>query len=439
MGPTVAHFDLNRLPCRHSEGLLSKVAIGVKAAIGVMLSHMVEMDSGPAEQWCIPDYSGACLSNLLPAVIYRLANGGHRGSIPAPDRFRREVIRAGSADPSESSWLPSELDGLDQIVVFVVDGLGSSQLEERLVDLETLGSLKRITIDSVAPTTTASALTSITTGLPPSLHGLVGYRMRVGPGSVMNTLRWSTGAKKSSMDVNPYRIAPVEPFFGLHPAVVTKSGLEKSEFSLAHLRSSRNSSWRTQSGIGSWIKELLSQGEKFIYAYYEGIDSTAHEFGLGDRYLEELIYLDFMIKRITEALPKGAALLVTADHGQVEVLDEPLIIPEGVQSKISFQSGEGRFRWLHLRSGSLEEATKELEEAFSGVSMVLTRQQVIDQEILGPKMSLEVSRRLGDVALIATAPVSFFDPDDTGPFKLVCRHGGLSSQEVKVPLLFAIG
>jgi hypothetical protein len=413
--------------------------LSVTEHIGVMLSHMVEMDSDPISEWCVPDYSGACLSNLLPAVVYRLAQSGHRGSIPAPDRFRREVIRAGSTDPSDSSWLFSELDGLDQMVVFVVDGLGFSQLEAHLSDLEMLGSLKRITIDSVAPTTTASALTSITTGLPPSLHGLVGYRMRVGPRSVMNTLRWSTGGKKVSMDVNPYRIAPVEPFFGLHPAVVTKSGLEKSEFSLAHLRSSRNSSWRTQSGIGSWIKELLANGEKFIYAYYEGIDSTAHEFGLGDRYLEELIYLDFMIKRITEALPRGAGLLVTADHGQVEVLDDPLVIPDNVQSQVSFQSGEGRFRWLHLRSGSLEEAAKELEETFAGVCRVLTRQQVIEQEILGPKMSQEVSRRLGDVALIATSPVSFFDPDDTGPFKLVCRHGGLSTQEVKVPLLCAIG
>ena len=46
-----------------------------------------------------------------------------------------------------------------------------------------------------------------------------------------------------------------------------------------------------------------------------------------------------------------------------------------------------------------------------------------------------MAARLGDVALVARAPVSFHDPADSGPFELVCRHGSLTSAEVLVPLL----
>ena len=46
-----------------------------------------------------------------------------------------------------------------------------------------------------------------------------------------------------------------------------------------------------------------------------------------------------------------------------------------------------------------------------------------------------VQWRLGDVALVPFEPVTFFDPADSGPFQLVCRHGSLTADEMYVPLL----
>ena len=47
-------------------------------------------------------------------------------------------------------------------------------------------------ITSVAPTTTAAALTSLTTGVSPSTHGILGYRMAVDD-EIMNVLHWTAG------------------------------------------------------------------------------------------------------------------------------------------------------------------------------------------------------------------------------------------------------
>ena len=52
-------------------------------------------------------------------------------------------------------------------------------------------------------------------------------------------------------------------------------------------------------------------------------------------------------------------------------------------------------------------------------------------------MAPPMAARLGDVALVAYAPVSFHDPADSGPFRLICRHGSLTSAELLVPLLAA--
>jgi hypothetical protein len=69
------------------------------------------------------------------------------------------------------------------------------------------------------------------------------------------------------------------------------------------------------------------------------------------------------------------------------------------------------------------------------VAWVVSRDQVVDEGWFGPKVSDAARARLGDVALVAREPVAFHDPDDSGPYELVGRHGSLTSAEMLVPLL----
>ncbi|MEY4010664.1 MAG: hypothetical protein RLZZ93_1357, partial [Actinomycetota bacterium] len=68
---------------------------------------------------------------------------------------------------------------------------------------------------------------------------------------------------------------------------------------------------------------------------------------------------------------------------------------------------------------------------------VVTKEQVLDENWFGSRVTAETARRMGDVALVAHAPVSFEDPADGGAFELVCRHGSLTADEMLVPFLAA--
>ena len=51
----------------------------------------------------------------------------------------------------------------------------------------------------------------------------------------------------------------------------------------------------------------------------------------------------------------NAALLVTADHGQVHVGDRLVVPSSELLSSVTLQSGEGRFRLLHATKGAVED------------------------------------------------------------------------------------
>lgn len=396
-------------------------------------------DISSSGEFIVPNYSGKCLSNLMPAIYANLSRSQALNGFPwsqnVGDVLKKECPRI----VERRDILPADLEDSDCVVLLVLDGLGSTQLVPRLDDLPNMRSLSRDVFHSVAPTTTACALTSLTTGLPPSKHGLVGYRMRVGSAAVLNTLKWGPDKDRTINVPEPKVIQPNEPFYGFRPMVVTKAIFDNTGFTKAHLRNVRTRYWRTLSGIVSAVRDLQKDGEKLIYLYYEGLDTTAHEFGLGEHFNFELEFVDYLIGRLREVLTPNSSLMITADHGQVEVLDPPIHMHPEILSKVLYQSGEGRFRWLHVKAGSTDVVCKLAKELYGDVARVFSREEILANGVLGTDMSPDVALRLGDVAIVATKPVAFFDPNDTGPFDLVCRHGALTKDEVEVPLLYARG
>lgn len=364
-----------------------------------------------SEQLLLPSYDGACITNVVPALL--------QPPTVAP------------------IWLPRAAFEAERVVLLVVDGLGWTQMEGRRAITPALGGLDGGPITTVAPSTTATALTSITTGLPPGEHGVVGYRMLV-DGEVLNVLRWSTTGGDARQSIPPSKVQTRPCFGGQRPPVVTRAEFATSGFTGAHLDQVRFTGYRT---IGTFVSEILRlarAGEPLVYAYYEGLDKVAHEYGLGGQYDEELRWIDHLVARLLEALPRGTVLLVTADHGQVEVGDNVLELPADVMVHVATQSGEGRFRWLHARSGrgsALLEASRGL---LGDHAWIRSRAEVVAEGWYGPVVTDVAAARLGDVALAARRDVAFNDPNDTGPYELLGRHGSLTEDEMLVPLLAGV-
>jgi hypothetical protein len=357
----------------------------------------------------LPDYTGANVRGIVPALL-------------------------GPASAPKPSWLPASARDAKQVVLLVLDGLGWEQLQERAALAPALSTMVGGPVTTVAPSTTSTALTSITTGLTPGEHGLVGYRIDVS-GDVMNVLRWHTASGDVRRSVEPRRMQQFSPFLGESVPVVSRAELEGTAFTEAHLRGSRPFGWRSASSIPVVVEQLLRAGEPFVYAYYDGIDKIAHERGFGPFYDAELRMADRLVADLLAVLPPGAVLLVTADHGQVQV-GERIVAPHAdVLRLVRHQSGEGRFRWLHARPGAHEELLAAARELHGDVAWVHSRVELVEAGWFGAVVSPPVAVRYGDVALVPHAPISFDDPDDSGPFTLECRHGSLTSAEMLVPLL----
>ena len=110
--------------------------------------------------------------------------------------------------------------GADCVVLLVLDGLGWNQFKDHQDNLRFLTEGSATAITTVAPSTTASALTSITTGVPPGEHGVIGYKIPTHQG-LLNCLRWSVGGKSMIGELPPIEFQPVEPFLGTHPPAIT--------------------------------------------------------------------------------------------------------------------------------------------------------------------------------------------------------------------------
>jgi Type I phosphodiesterase / nucleotide pyrophosphatase/PglZ domain len=366
-----------------------------------------------AECFLVPDYGGRCLTELVP-VLMRLDELRSRGAVP--------------------DWLPAGVAEASKVALLVLDGLGADQLAARPSIAPTMTAMHHATLTSVAPTTTAAALTSIVTGRPPAEHGIVGYRVRVGS-EVLNVLRWTTPSGDARDDVRPRAFQQLPPFLGQRVPVISKAEFARTGFTEAHLFGVDLIGYRLSSSLPVLLEQALQRGAPFVYAYYDGIDAIAHMTGLGEFYDAELHATDRLVEDIVDRLPKGSALVVTADHGQVEVNAAPLRIDEEMMVDIEGISGEGRFRWLHARPGASDRLVAKATDRFGDSCWVRTLDELVDAGIFGGRLPDAFRRRLGDVALMARAPVAIFDPADPADAHLIGRHGSLTAAELLVPLL----
>ena len=367
----------------------------------------------------LPDYEGA---NLTGVVAGMMAPPGSR-----PD------------------WFPEAARDAEQVVLVVLDGLGWSQMQERLASTPALAAMTGRPITSVAPTTTAVALTSLVVGAPPADHGIVGYRLLVdGPEEpeVMNVLKWRTksGDARSFVDPAAFQVRP--PFAGLPVPVVSKADFVGTGFTLSHQRGARQVGWYQASGLAVEVRGLVSTGEPFTYAYYDGIDRIAHIYGFGSHYDAELVAADRILEDLLDQVPSHVAVAVTADHGQVEVAGNVVELAPEVMDQVSIVSGEPRFRWLH-GADPTEPGTDRLarlaENLYGDQAWVATYAQVEAEGWLGGPIRPEFRRRLGDVAIVPFAPVAYLEPGEAAESKLVCRHGSLTEDEMRIPLVAARG
>ena len=369
--------------------------------------------------WLIPRYDDTALGALLPGVAAAL---GHRLRVP-------------------SVALPAA----ERICVVLIDGLGLRQLTERASAapfLSTLLGAGRALV-SGCPSTTATAMGSFGTGLPPGSHGLVGYEvMDPGRDGLLNELRWHPDTDPLAWQPNP----TVFELLAKQGVPVTQIGNPEfygSGLTTAALRGCRFVGLTALADrVDAAVRVLADPG--LVYLYWADVDSVGHVHGWrSTRWRRALRTVDRELARLAGRLPPGTLLVVTADHGMVDVPHEDrldLAARPGLWPMFRVLAGEGRFAQVYCHRGTsterIAELTSSLSEWVGDRAWVGTRSSAIATGMFGP-IENRVRPRLGDIIVAGRRPFTLVDSRTARPqsLALVGQHGSLTADEQLVPLL----
>jgi hypothetical protein len=328
-----------------------------------------------------------------------------------------------------------------RFVVMVIDGLGTSLLRENAASAPFLSSLPGID-DMVCgvPSTTATSLTSLGTGLRAGEHGMVGYTSRVpATGERLNALTWDQPVVPEEWQ--PHRtILELIQDAGVMAASVNDAKFASSGLTLCSQRGvpfhGVNSTWERLDVV---IEVAESAPRGVVYAYESRLDHTGHAKGCRSRdWREALTAVDAEIADMRAALPADSVLLVTADHGMIDLPQRnrfDVDAQPGLREDVVMIAGEARFRHLYTRSGAENDVAARWRQRLGERAVVSTQDALGDW--FGP-IAPEVRGRIGDVVVAALGDFAVFSSEDFAiEMKMHGFHGSVTEDELGIPLLVA--
>lgn len=385
--------------------------------------------------------NGARLAAILPSGIAAVAQGlGHDPSETLAAAFAGGP-HAHTADPARFATFPNDaLAALQSFVLIVVDGLGHANLRARKGHAPTLSSLPQRRIETVAPSTTGAALTTITTGRLPGEHGLVGYRIRHPRLGLVTTLsEWDHIPDRRSWQLAE-PLFPLARKLGARTITIGRPAHAHGGLTEAILSGAEYLAGQRIDDRFALASQALRTGDPTVmYLYVDELDRAAHEYGWeSQEWVRRLEQFDSALDGFLRTLPGNVGVAITADHGIVDVAPTQHVLldsaPELLEG-VALVGGEPRFRSLYL-DPAIDPATvrdrwaaAEQERAW-----VFTRDDAIAAGLFGP-MSEGVAERLGDVMIAARKRVAYtLSTDDAGAHAMIGQHGSFSDEERGVPL-----
>jgi Type I phosphodiesterase / nucleotide pyrophosphatase len=373
--------------------------------------------AAPPDLPAAPRYGSASLSDLLPTLLAGLGVAGETPVLALPPAAR--------------------------VVVLLIDGLGAEQLAAaEAAPYLTEHFDPAVTIDAGFPATTPVSLTSLGCGVPPGVHGLTGFfTRRPEDGVVLNLL-------KLPPELEPRDLQPRSTAFeraiaaGVSVSRVgprSFDGVGLTEFGL------RGGAYVGADRVGERIaavEHAVRQGERsLVYAYYGDLDATGHRNGCRSIAWErELTHVDGVVEQLADGLPAGSLLVVTADHGMVDIAPDArwdLATSPELDAGVDVLSGDPRAVHVHTRPGAEVDVLAAWSEFLGANAWVVSRDVAIDEGWFGPTVAPEFRGRIGDVVAAMRTDVAVVDSRrlPSTVLSLIGLHGSLTTAEQRVPLV----
>lgn len=374
----------------------------------------------PRHSPIVPSYGAASLADLSSSILASLD----------------------PASPPSQNVL--DLPAAQRACLLIVDGLGWELLRDHPAAAPFLSELARDSnskpITAGFPATTVTSLGSICTGRPPGQHGILGYQVIVpGQNRLLNALRWDPRVDPLSWQPLPtiYERATAAGIAAVHvaPGKFRGTGLT--------IATMRGADFRPADSMGALAAQaavaLAQDGRAYVSVYHGDLDATGHMFGVGsDAWYNHLAHVDKLAEQIARALPSGACMYVTADHGMVDIgADDKLDVdarPE-LRAGLVLLGGEPRARHLYVQPGAAADVLATWREVLGDRAWVLSKEEAIKEGWFGP-VDDRMAPRIGDVIAAPAGPLALVamreEPRESA---LAGMHGSLTAAEQLVPAL----
>lgn len=390
--------------------------------------------SPPPEGLSVPAYGRRSLAELLPSLLAGLGVAGF----------------------DDVLGLTPALADVRRVILLLIDGLGEHNLADHAGIAPTLTSLTSPVgaLQAASPSTTPVSLATLSTGVPPGEHGIVGFTVAMpGTDRLLTHIDWRT-------DPSPRAWQPIPTVFerarrsgvlvqAAGPAKFIGSGLTEATH--------RGATYLAAVSPGDLVARavcLAGRGEpSLVYAYHGDLDLTGHVRGCtSDAWEFELGQVDSIVASILSGIGPDTALVVTADHGMLDVAaddkidldavdDEPAAAAAAALARgVRLVGGEPRARYVYTLPGAAADVAAAWTAVLGDRAWVLTREQAIERGLFGPTVPVAHAERIGDVLAWARGSVAITaSRREPGAHSLVGYHGSLTAAELAVPVRIGRG
>jgi hypothetical protein len=387
--------------------------------------------------WCRPEQGRRCFDQL-PATVERLLTGATDG--PALDA-------------------PLLRERHERVVLVYLDAFGWTFLERHadhpLFDRARAdGVLLQLT--SQFPSTTTAQVTTIHSGLTVAEHGL--YEWHVYEPSLdrlitplLFSFAGDGGRGTLTGHLEPDELFPTTSFHaslgesGIRTSVVLPAAIAPTAPNLALLRGTDVRSFEDPERAFAVAVGALDAGSQHVHVYVETIDSLMHAVGPDDPLADAAIRM--VLDALSETVfPAGTLVLLTADHGMSPVDPARTVYvnevwPElaayletGADGKPLAPAGSCRDLFLHTRAECVPEVCEGLGERLDGLAEAVAVEELVAEGIIA-EPSARLRARLANVVVLPRHGEAVYWREP-GRFEqsLHGQHGGLSPQEMEIPL-----
>jgi predicted AlkP superfamily pyrophosphatase or phosphodiesterase len=356
-----------------------------------------------------PNYEGRGLVNLVAELEFAMTG---KSQSPRLDTDLADSIRNAATH------------------VFVLfDGLGAQQLGHPMAS-DLAGAAAGV-LDAPFPSTTTVSLATIATGLPPSQHGLIAYKMWMPDvDAVVNTIHMTTRWGEPIPSIEYDRFLPSPNVWerlsgaGVEPIVVQPGNFERTPLTETLYRGARFEGYWNPDEAVTATTDLAATSGRLVFLYVPHVDFAAHVSGQeSDEYTQAMRIANTIWRRLARELPADVGLTGTADHGHVDIDPDARIRFDDEEFENSFVSEDGRVLFIH------GEAEPVLESVDPGSIHVESSSRWWGPPPLHPRFA----ERSPDSIIFVPPGITALSRHSN--HRLMGYHGGVTAQEREIPLL----